>query len=145
MNFDDYNKKAINDAYKNAHIAMQSISDILPQVKDEKMKKELNKEFNGYKKIIKKISTFMAQQKVQPEDVNLFKKMMLKASVKTKSIFNDSLNNIAEMMIKGTVLGITELTAMVNEKNNLSEEVSALIEELLALEETYEQDLKKFL
>ena len=35
MALNDYNIKAINDVYKNAHIAMQNISDILPAVKDE--------------------------------------------------------------------------------------------------------------
>ena len=31
----EYNVKAINDAYKNSRIALQSISDLLPEVKDE--------------------------------------------------------------------------------------------------------------
>ena len=37
----DYNVKAINDIYKNAHIALQSISDILPAVSNDQLKKEL--------------------------------------------------------------------------------------------------------
>jgi hypothetical protein len=49
------------------------------------------------------------------------------------------------MMIKGTVMGITELTAMKNEQTNLDTGVVELLDELLALEEDYEERLKKFL
>ena len=145
MENQEYNQKAINDAYKNAHIAMQSIKDLLPAVKDKAMKKELQKEYKGYEDIINKISAYMTKQDLTPKDVNVFKKIMLFSSVKMKTLVNDSLNSIAEMMIKGTVNGITELTAMLNEQKNLKPEVKELISELLALEETYEQNLKKFL
>ena len=36
----EFNQKAINDVYKNAHLALQSISDLLPEVDDEEIKKE---------------------------------------------------------------------------------------------------------
>ena len=41
MELNDYNLKAINDTYKNAHIALQSISDLIPTIKSEELKKEL--------------------------------------------------------------------------------------------------------
>ena len=34
-----YNEKALNDVYKNAHIALQSLSDLIPSVKDKELKK----------------------------------------------------------------------------------------------------------
>ena len=42
MEFNEYNIKALNDVYKNAHIALQSISDLLPSVENEEIKKELS-------------------------------------------------------------------------------------------------------
>jgi hypothetical protein len=60
-------------------------------------------------------------------------------------MFDTSRTHIAEIMIKGTVMGITELTAMKNEKEKLDEKVVEQITKLLALEEKYEQRLKKFL
>ncbi len=145
MSINDYEIKAINDVYKNAHIALQSISDLLPSVDDEELKAELKLEYEGYEKIIGKISSFMAEKGVKAKDINPFKKAMLWGSIKMKTLMNSSRNQIAEMMINGTVMGINELTAMANEKETLSEEISALIQELLSLEEEYEQRLKKFL
>ncbi len=145
MEYNDYNVKAINDVYKNAHIALQSISDLLPAVSDDDIKKELQEEYEGYEKIIGELSTFMAENNIDPKDINPFKKAMLWSSIKMKTLFNNSRNQVAEMMIKGTVMGINELTAMKNENQNLDEKILELLDKLLSLEEEYEQRLKKFL
>ena len=141
----DYNAKAINDVYKNAHIALQSISDLLPEVEDEDVKSELQEQYDGYERVIGKISSFMAKNHIEPQDIGAFKKAMMWGSIKMKTMFNNSKNQVAEMMIKGTVMGITELTAMKNEQTNLDEGVIELLDDLLALEEEYEQRLKKLL
>ncbi len=141
----EFNQKAINDVYKNAHLALQSISDLLPEVDDEEIKKELQEEYEGYEKIIGEISTFMAENGIEPKDVNVFKKAMMWGSIKMKTMINNSRNQVAEMMINGTVMGINELTAMKNEHENLDEGVLNLLNKLLELEEEYEQRLKKYL
>ncbi len=141
----EFNQKAINDIYKNAHLALQSISDLLPEVDDEEIKKELQEEYEGYEKIIGEISTFMAENGIEPKDVNVFKKAMMWGSIKMKTMINNSRNQVAEMMINGTVMGINELTAMKNEHENLDEGVLNLLNKLLELEEEYEQRLKKYL
>ena len=141
----EINEKAINDVYKNAHIALQSISDLLPSVEDAEIKTELQEEYEGYEKIIGEISTYMAQSQIEPKDINPLKKAMLWSSIKMKTLMNNSRNQVAEMMINGTVMGINELTAMKNEGENLDPEVLNFVEKLLRLEEEYEQRLKKFL
>ncbi len=141
----DYNVKAINDIYKNAHIALQSISDILPAVSNDQLKKELKDQYDGYEKIIGRVSSYMTEAGIERKDINPFKKAMLWSSIKMKTMINNSQNQIAEMMINGTVMGINELTAMKNENQNLDEKIVQLLDDLLSLEETYEQNLKKYL
>ena len=141
----EYNEKALNDVYKNAHLALQSISDLLPAVSDDDIKNELKEQYEGYEKLIGEISSVMAENSVTPKDVNPFKKAMLWSSIKMKTMMNNSRNQVAEMMINGTVMGITELTAMKNEGHNLDESVLNCVQKLLSLEEEYEQKLKRFL
>ena len=141
----EYNEKALNDVYKNAHLALQSISDLLPAVADDDIKNELKEQYEGYEKLIGEISSVMAENSVTPKDVNPFKKAMLWSSIKMKTMMNNSRNQVAEMMINGTVMGITELTAMKNEGHNLDESVLNCVQKLLSLEEEYEQKLKRFL
>lgn len=142
---ENINHKAINDVYKNAHIALQSISDILPSVDDEDIKKEIKEQYEGYEKIIGEVSSYMAQNNIEAKDINMFKKAMMWGSIKMKTLVNNSRNQIAEMMINGTVMGINELTAMNNESDNFDPEVASYIKKLLELEEKYADDLKKYL
>ena len=141
----EYNVKAINDAYKNAHIALQSIADLLPSVEHHTLRAELKSQYEGYDNVIREMSNYMISKNVTPKDVNIFKKAMLWSSIKMKVAMNNSKNQIAEMMINGTVMGINELTAMINESDNLLPEVKSLVEKLLRLEEDYMEKLKKFL
>ncbi len=145
MDVNNYEHKALNDVYKNAHIALQSISDILPSVNDEELKKELKEQYEGYEKVIGKISSYMTEHGIEKKDINPLKKAMLWSSIKMKTLVNNSRNQIADMMINGTVMGINELTAMKNEEKNLPDEIKNLLLELLSLEEAYEQRLKRFL
>ena len=114
-------------------------------MENDELKKELQDEYEGYEKFIGELSTYMAEIGLEPKDVNPFKKAMLWSSIKMKTMINNSRNQVAEMMINGTVMGINELTAMKNEGENLNEDVYSFVEELLKLEEEYEQRLKKFL
>ncbi len=139
------NEKAINDVYKNAHIALQSISDILPKVKDKNLKKEIKSQYEGYEKIVGDISSYMKKNDIEGSKINFMQKAFMKGSISFKTMIDGSRNHIAEMMIKGTVTGITELTAMKNEKQKFNEDVASFIENLLTLEEKYQENLKKYL
>ena len=139
-------KEALVSLYKNAHIALQSISDIIKEVSDENMKRELSDQYDGYEKYIGKLSSYMKETSTEVQDINPFKKAMLFASVKMNTAMDDSVSHVAELMIKGTVMGITELHELLNGSGNeISEKVLNFAKELTELEETYEQRLKKFL
>lgn len=145
MQAENINHKAINDTYKNAHIALQSISDLLSDVNDEGLKNELKNEYEGYEAVLGEISAYMDENHIEKKDINFFKKAMMWSSIKMKTMIDDSRNQIADMMLKGTVMGINELTAMKNENENFDPKVIELIQKLLSLEESYEKRLRKFL
>lgn len=145
MNKNEYEKKAITDVYKNAHIALFSISGLMPAVKDNGIKKELKSQYEGYEKFVGNVSSYMAENGIEPKEINPLQKAFMWSSIKMKTLTDKSRNRIAELMIKGTVTGITELTAMKNEKCNFSDDTVAFIEDLLTLEESYERKLKKYL
>ena len=87
----------------------------------------------------------MSENGLEVKSINVMKKAMLWSSIKMKTAFNNSRNQIAEMMINGSVMGINELTAMKNECSNLDEGVAFFVKELLDLEEKYSESLKKYL
>mgnify|MGYP002522167508 FL=1 len=143
MNID---KEALVSLYKNAHIALQTISDIVNEVSDENMRKELADQYDGYEKYIGKLSSYMKETSTETKDINPLKKAVMFASVKMNTLTDDSSSHVAELMIKGTVMGITELHELLNDcGDSISETVRDYAKELTELEESYEERLKKFL
>ena len=80
------NEETLNNLYKNAHIALQSISNVLPATKDDELIKELKEEYDGYEKIIGKLSSYMVEHGIERKDINPFKKAMLWSSIKMKTL-----------------------------------------------------------
>lgn len=140
------NEEALINIYKNAHIALQSLSNITPEVEDLDLKQELLDEYEGYEKIIGEISRYMKENDIEPKDINPLKKAMLWSSIKMNTLTDRSKSHVADMMVQGTVMGIVELTQLKSESGSvLNEDVLDFADRLLKLEEGYEEKLKTFL
>ena len=139
-------EEALSEIYRNTNLAMQSIEDILPEVDHEGMSKELRSQHEGYSQIGSKAAKIAKDKGVELKEPGLFKKAMMWGSIKMSAMMDGSKNHIAEMMIRGTVMGITSLrTTQTDLPINPDPEVEKLLSELIDLEENYEQRLKEFL
>lgn len=70
---------------------------------------------------------------------------MIWGSIKMNTLTDNSRAHIAEMMIQGTVMGITSLKTTLSEKpENDDPEIISLLEQLIELEEGFEEKLKTF-
>lgn len=146
MTENNLTSQVIDNVYKNAHIALQSISNVLPEAEDGALKRELHAQYEGYEKFIGELSKFMHDNGFEPKDVNPLKKAMLFTSVKMNALTDDSASHLADMMVKGTVMGITELRQLLSRSgNSLDGAVKEQVKKLLDLEESYEKRLKAYL
>ena len=140
------NTDFIGEVYRNASIALQSISDVVDEIENDDLKREINDQYKGYEDIINELTTYMRDMGYEIKDVSGMKKAMMWSAIKMNTAFDSSKSHISELMIKGTVMGITELTKLINESSCLTDQKALdFAKRLLALEEEYEQRLKKFL
>lgn len=140
------NTDFIGEVYRNASVALQSISDVLSKIENADLKSEIETQYKGYEKIINEITSYMRDKGYEIKDVSGMKKIMMWSAINMNTAFDSSKSHIAELMIKGTVMGITELTKIINESTCLTDEKALdFAKRLLTLEEEYEQRLKKFL
>ena len=96
----DINLDAINEVYRNANVALLSISNIIDEFEDGSLKKELSSEYEGYEKLIGEISAFMLEKGYEKKEVGAMKKLMMASAIKMNTAFDTSQNHIAELMIK---------------------------------------------
>jgi hypothetical protein len=140
------NSEFIDEVYRNASVALLSIKNVMDSVDNNGLRTEMRQEYDGYDNFIRELSSYMRDKGYQIKDVSKPKKMMMWSAIKMNTAFDDSKSHISEIMIKGTVMGITELTKILNDSSCVTDEKALdFAKRLLALEEEYEQNLKKFL
>ena len=145
----EYNAKkdeeVLAEIYRNCKLALQSIEDILPECEDGELKAEMQSQSEGYERISAKASAYAKNKQIELKEPNPLKKMMMWGSIKKSTLTNASRSHVAEMMIRGTVMGITSLKTTQTESESEDENVKNLLNELIELEERYEKKLKSYL
>jgi hypothetical protein len=139
------NQNVLKNCYKNAKMAILSIEDILPKCEGA-FKEELISQHEGYNNHLTEIALTAVNTGIDLPDVSAFSKGMLNASINMKTMIDDSHSHLAEMLIKGSVMGYTTLFKDLSEYGALLyDEVYKRVDELKRFEETCENNLKKFL
>ena len=139
------NETAIINGYQNAQMALVSLDDVIEAAQGG-LKEELIAERDGYEKILTDFEILAKSNGIEITDLNGMKKTMVSASIKMKTLMNESDSHIAEMTLKGTVTGVTELIRDISENGHLyDKDVLELIERLKTFEETCEENLKKYI
>ena len=145
----DYKKseEILAEIYRNAQLAQQSIADILPQVDDEEVKNELQAQFEVYEQYSSRASVLAKDRGIELKEPNPFKKVMMWGSIKMNTLTDNSRAHIADMMIQGTVMGITSLRTSKgdNATGEDEDEIIKLLNEMIEREEEFEKRWKAYL
>ena len=143
--FAENEEELLNECMKSLLIGMQSL-DVVEKTAVGELNHYVKQQLGEYAALTEKVSNRMKQLDVEPEIYGSFKQNWQKKMVKL-SIFGDKSNsNIAEKLIKGTNMGITDLTRCLNENAvSVSEETSSLAAEILAFFSGSVEALKRFL
>ena len=139
-------EEILAEIYRNCQLALESISDILPEIDAEGIKAEILRQHEEYEKICGRAACLARDKALELKEPNPMKKAMMWGSIKMNTLTDNSRAHIAEMMIQGTVMGITSLKTSLSElPKDDDEEITALLKDLIALEEEFEKKLKTFL
>jgi hypothetical protein len=83
---------------------------------------------------------------IELKEPNPFKKAMMWGSIKMSSMANNSPSHIADMMLQGTVMGISALRTSENQTfESANEDILSLLKEMIAKEEEFEKTWKMYL
>lgn len=102
-------REILAEIYRNAQLAITSISDIMPAVGEGDIREEIMREHEEYEKICSKAAKIALKYDVDLKEPNPIKKAMMWSAIKMGAANDNSSQNIAQMMIRGTVTGITSL------------------------------------
>ena len=143
--FAENEEELLNECMKSVLLGMQSL-DVVEKVAVGELNHYVKQQLGEYAALSERVSDQMKKLDVDPEIYGSFKQKWQKKMVKLSIFGNKSNSNIAEKLIKGTNMGITDLTRCLNENEvSVSEETCALASDILAFFSGSVEALKKFL
>ena len=138
--------EVLSEIYRNAHLALQSISNILPAVENEEIKAELLRQHEEYERFSAKAAQLARDLDTELKEPNPVKKMMMWSSIKMSTLTDNSPSHIADMMLQGTVMGISALRTSAGEMNpEQGDAIFELVNEMIQAEEEFEKKWKEYL
>ena len=143
--FAENEAELLNECMKALLLGMQSL-DVVEKTAVGELNHYVKQQMGEYAALSERVSARMKALDIDPEIYGSVKQKWQKKMVKL-SIFGDKSNsNIAEKLIKGTNMGITDLTRCLNENAiSVEEETSSLASEILSFFSGSVEALKKFL
>lgn len=134
------------EIYRNAQLGVTSIVDIMPEIDDEAIKEEIMREHEEYERICSEAASLAKKYDLELKEPGPVKKAMMWSAIKMGTASDNSAQNVAQMMLKGTVTGITSLrTSLSDGEKIMDPEIKKLLVDLIDLEEGFEKKLKSFL
>ncbi|MGM9521054.1 MAG: hypothetical protein ACI3VB_01070 [Oscillospiraceae bacterium] len=135
----------LNSIYRGAKTGEQAINDMLPKTDDRAFTADLETQRDEYVTISKEAATRLVNMGTEPEPVGEMKKLGMKVGVTMNTMTNDETNHLAELVIKGSNMGIITMTKVVNGYQQASPETLGLAQKLITTENDNITRLKTYL
>lgn len=140
------NINALDEISKGSYMGLDAIHFILNKVEDKGLEKVLKKQYKKYKQIKDEIEDIYKKynQEDTPHKTNVLEKAMTWYGIEIKTFTDETTSKIAELLIKGTNMGIIEGRKILNNKK-INKEVKAICQKYVQMGEESLEELKKYL
>ena len=136
---DDQTVLLLNEVVKNAEMGKNTVTQLLGITDDERLKIHLSRQLATYEDLSKRANAMLA------EGQNAFTKLNAKMGVKMQTIYDKSPRKIAEMLIEGSHVGVTDMTIAIKDAPDANPGAIALAQRLQHAENEYAGELNVFL
>lgn len=137
----------LDDLYKNLKMGSSSTTDILGRVKNAELRTEMTNIIDGLEGLASRTSKLMFEAGLTPKEENIMARAGAKLGMVMNTATDTTSEHLAEMMIQGLTMGVTELYRDIGEAEEvgISGEALSLAKEALSFEEKSIEKLKAYL
>lgn len=135
----------LNNVAKNAEMGKNTLRQLLCIVENQALKEELHKQLDTYEDLNRRASAMLCVEGELPEGQSNFARINTSLGIKMNTMKDSSPRHIAEMLIQGCHMGVTDMVKEIKDANGANPGAIALAARLQNAEETYAEDLKSFL
>jgi hypothetical protein len=133
--------------YKNVKMGSESIITLMPKVKNDGLRSEMTAELSALDGYAAKICDMLNKEGREPKEENIVTRLSAKVGMNMSTMMDSTTSHIAEMMMEGYTMGITDMTKDIREaeRTKASEASLGLAREIVSFHEDSFAEMKKFL
>lgn len=125
--------------------ATSSMEQVMEYVEDVNLKREITQSNDEHIKIGEECHKMLNELNSEEKDPPVMAKVFSWLTTEVKMTIEDDSHQIAKIMMNGCNMGIQSLSEYINQNDKASEESIKLAKRLIAVEEKFMVDMKKYL
>lgn len=135
------------EIYKNMKMGADAIINLLPHVKDDPLRSLMTQQLDGYEKYAARAARVLEAQGEKPREENILTRVTARVGMAFSTLIDSTTGHLAELMIEGSNMGITEMTKLLNANGarESAEQSARLAKEIIAFEQHNIEMMKHFL
>ena len=135
----------LREIQKNTEMGLHALEIMENKVYNDKLSLQLIRESFKYGELHDRAKAQLLAAKQMPEPENKIARMMLSASINGSTLLNTTTSHVAELMIRGSNMGLSSLWKAMNHNDQAGEQSMELARELMDFEENNIKELRKYL
>ena len=140
------NLNILDEVNKGATMGMDALTFISNKTSDTEFKKVLAVEYNKYKEISERVNGLYSNySNKEPHETSSMNKMMTWYGIQMRTMNNDSVSNLTELLMKGTNMGIIEGRRLINHNDDAEHDVKNILNDFVVMQEDSIRTLKHYL
>lgn len=135
----------LEKTYQNASIGITALKAVMDKVDNKEMNKDLHRQLREYRVIADKSKNQLLANGTKVKEQSFYIKTIMKGNVKMNTLMNPSDSRIAQMVIQGSTMGVTQMTKLLHAKKNADGVSTEIAQEFIQKEEGNIETMKKYL
>lgn len=135
----------LEKTYQNASTGVTAINSVLDKVSGVSLQEALNRQKSDYLELMERSKEQLITNGAKVKDKSIYDKVMMKGNVKLNMLKDSSDSHIANMVIKGSTMGITQMTKLMRASKNADGTSTQIANDFIQKEQSNIEIMKKYL
>lgn len=137
----------LQEIYKNVKMGTDSVMTILGKAEDRSLLENLSADLDTYEGYAKRAKEKLAEMSLKPKEVSTLQKLPAEMGITMSTMMDHSNSKIAELMIEGAVMGVTEFKELIRNADDAGASLDniRLAGDVLAFHEEMINKMRRYL
>lgn len=135
----------LEKTYQNAKIGITAIEEVIDKASNTDLIRDLNSQMKDYSEIANKAREELLKNGAGVKEKPIYDRAMMKGNIKMNLWMEPTDSRIADMVIKGSTMGMTQMSKLINDKGDADGTSVQIAKEFVKKEEANIQTMKAYL